>query len=45
MTFQDYLPTLIRYLLVAAGIGVAMIGLYFLLRALRVREETAPALP
>jgi multiple sugar transport system permease protein len=39
MTLQDYLPTIIRYVLVAAGIGLCMFGLNALLRALKVRDE------
>lgn len=36
---QDYSATLIRYLLTGAGIVLAMMGLYALLKALKVKEE------
>jgi multiple sugar transport system permease protein len=41
ITLPEYLPTLVRYLGVAAGLAVLAVALYFLLRRVGVREETA----
>ena len=38
---QTYLPTLVRYVLVAAGLGVLMYGFYRLQLVLRVKPEAA----
>lgn len=38
---QEYSATLIRYVLTAVGIVVAMVLLYTILKALKVKEETA----
>jgi multiple sugar transport system permease protein len=41
LTLAEYVPTLLRYMGVAAGLVVLSVGLYSLLRRLGVREETA----
>ncbi|HEY65693.1 MAG TPA: sugar ABC transporter permease [Caldilineae bacterium] len=41
MVLQDYLPTLLRYITVATGIGFTMMVIYTGLRALGVRGEAA----
>ncbi|MDW8098249.1 MAG: sugar ABC transporter permease [Anaerolineae bacterium] len=41
MPLQDYLPTFIRFLAVASGIGLTMAAVYTGLRALGVRGEAA----
>lgn len=39
--FATYYPTLLRYLAVAAGLGILMYGVYRLLRSLGVKREPA----
>lgn len=41
MIQEDYLPTLIRYLVAGAGIAAAMFLVHLALRALKVRRDTA----